>query len=359
MALNDYMSKAIRNIVKTAVKGCLENPKEAAFLLKYGNVCKKAEKVRKDYEDKNQHIPPFLIASISHSCNLYCKGCYARANHSCDESCTDILLSDERWGELFSEAETLGISFILLAGGEPLIKTEIINKAAKVKNILFPVFTNGTLIDNNYLDLFDKNRNILPILSIEGDKAATDSRRGEGTYDTIKTVMEKMKKRGIFFGASITVTTDNFDICSSVDYINDLYNKGAKVVLFVEYVPVEEKTGYLAPADKERAILEERQQELREKFKDMIFLSFPGDEKALGGCLAAGRGFFHINVKGGAEPCPFSPFSDISLKDHSMLEALDSPLFKKLGSAGFFTEGHDGGCLLFSKENEVKELISK
>jgi len=45
-----------------------------------------------------------------------------------------------------------------------------------------------------------------------------------------------------------------------------------------------------------------------------LFVAFPGDEDLYGGCLAAGRGFVHISPEGRLEPCPFSPFSDVSLK---------------------------------------------
>ncbi len=85
--------------------------------------------------------------------------------------------------------------------------------------------------------------------------------------------------------------------------------------------------------------------------------SFPGDEKEMGGCLAAGRGFFHINAYGGAEPCPFSPFSDVNLKEISLLEALKSPLFCRLQNSGLFAEEHAGGCLLFEHREEVETLL--
>jgi MoaA/NifB/PqqE/SkfB family radical SAM enzyme len=90
---------------------------------------------------------------------------------------------------------------------------------------------------------------------------------------------------------------------------------------------------------------------------DVIFISFPGDEKATGGCLAAGRGFFHINPEGKAEPCPFSPYSDTNVKDLSLLEALDSPLFQKLNNSGLLLQEHTGGCVLFSREEQVSDML--
>ena len=46
--------------------------------------------------------------------------------------------------------------------------------------------------------------------------------------------------------------------------------------------------------------------------------------------MAAGRGFFHINSHGSAEPCPFSPYSDTNVRDTSLRQALQSPLFTAL-----------------------------
>jgi len=104
--------------------------------------------------------------------------------------------------------------------------------------------------------------------------------------------------------------------------------------------------------------LERERKKLRNLYQDAIFISFPGDEKYLGGCLAAGREFFHINVDGSAEPCPFSPYSDTNLKDCTLRESLKSPLFIKLNETEMLLGEHSGGCLLFEKENEVKRLMN-
>ena len=117
----------------------------------------------------------------------------------------------------------------------------------------------------------------------------------------------------------------------------------------MEYVPVDVSTKTLNLTDKERGYLENEQANLRKSYKDMIFISFPGDEKYSGGCLAAGRGFFHINSNGGAEPCPFSPFSDTNLKNSSLSDALQSPLFKKLSKEDMLLGEHKGGCVLDRK----------
>ncbi len=355
--LTEYLSRGIDNLISKAIKSTIKNPKETAFLMNYSYSNLKAKKLRKSYDEKGIHVPTFLIASIASSCNLFCKGCYARENNICGEGSDNKSMSDERFGELFKEAKEIGISFILLAGGEPLIKREIIESAAKIKDIIFPIFTNGTMLDDYYIGLFDKNRNLIPIISIEGDSEKTDERRGEGTFEIIQTALSRLKKINTMFGVSITVTKENYQQVSSDEFIKSVSDYGCRVVLFIEYVPVSKNTEHLAPSEAEREYLEQRQRELRIKYKDMIFLSFPGDEKYTGGCLAAGRGFFHINSNGNAEPCPFSPYSDCNLKDAHLIEALSSPLFKKLKEMELVGGEHDGGCSLFAKEAEVKKLV--
>jgi MoaA/NifB/PqqE/SkfB family radical SAM enzyme len=131
-------------------------------------------------QETGEHIPPFLIASITRVSNLHCKGCYARENHACGEEETSCSMSSDEWGKIFKEAEELGISFILLAGGEPLMRMDILKMAANYKKIMFPVFTNGTMFTSKYIELFHKNRNLVPIISLEGKEELNNRRRGEG-----------------------------------------------------------------------------------------------------------------------------------------------------------------------------------
>ena len=91
----------------------------------------------------------------------------------------------------------------------------------------------------------------------------------------------------------------------------------------------------------------------------MLFMSFPGDEKTSGGCLAAGRGFFHINSHGAAEPCPASPYSDINVKENTLIEALNSKLFKSLREGGLLEDGHEGGCVLFEHRQDVERILKE
>ena len=356
--LQGYLTEGVERIVTEAVKATLKNPKESAFMLKFAAASRAASKKRRKAEDNGEHIPPFLIASITSSCNLHCAGCYSRCNHATVDSEPVKQLTDDEWQNVFDEAEELGISFVLLAGGEPMLRRGVIEAAGKKQNILFPIFTNGTYLDEKYLELFDKCRNLIPVMSIEGSRELTDERRGKGVYDRLIANMDEIQKRGLIFGASVTVTTRNCKEVTSQAFLDSLSEKGCKVIIFVEYVPVTEESKDLAPTDDEREYLQSEIKRLRETHPEMVYISFPGDEKSSGGCVAAGRGFFHINSHGGAEPCPFSPYSDINVRDSSLKEAMDSSLFRKLRDEGFLLEDHNGGCVLYEKRELVEQLIN-
>ena len=354
-----YMTAGVERVVKDSIRATLKDPAESIFMAKFALATKKAADVRKKFKEEGLHVPPFLIASITSNCNLHCAGCYSRQNDATKDCEPVNQLSDEQWLTIFDEAEDLGISFILLAGGEPLLRKGVIKAAAKKPNILFPIFTNGVFISDEYFELFDKNRNLVPIMSIEGHKEATDSRRGEGIYDKLISNMETFKKNGQIFGNSVTVTTENFDDVLSDDFVSMLQGYGCKAVIYVEYVPVSDESKHLALSEDQEEQLRARIATLREDYEDMVFISFPGDEKSSGGCVAAGRGFFHINSHGGAEPCPFSPFSDTNVMDMGLRGAISSRLFQVLQAGDILKDDHVGGCVLFEKKEQVEAILKE
>lgn len=357
--IQQYMTNGVKRVVNDAIRATLSNPKESLFMAKFALASKKASDFRRKREDEGEHIPPFLISSITSSCNLHCAGCYSRSSNACNDEAPVDQLTKEQWGEIFDEADDLGISFILLAGGEPLLRWDVMQEAAKHENIMFPIFTNGFFIKDKFLELFDKHRNMIPIISIEGDKKKTDLRRGEGVYDKVLESMNSLHDNGLIFGVSVTVTTQNMKEVYSEEFINNLSKLGCKAVIYVEFVPVTEDSTDLAPMEAERIIMAENISRLRDEHPEMLYIAFPGDEKSSGGCVAAGRGFFHINSHGGAEPCPFSPYSDINVADTSLREALKSPLFYQVQSQGLLIDEHAGGCTLFANREKVESILNK
>ena len=358
MNLNIFMEHGISGVMKTAARFYLNNGKGRMFMAKILPEIHKNAKIREKNEQAGTHVPPFLIASIASQCNLHCAGCYARAESECGDSGNTGDLNVRDWKSIFSEAAGLGVSFILLAGGEPLTRPDVINAAASFSNMVFPIFTNGTMINEEYLLLFDRSRNLIPVISIEGGADDTDRRRGSGIYEQAETAMAHFNEKHILYGVSITVTRENMQTVTSDSFVSKLHSKGCGLIFFVEYVPVAEDTETLVLCDQDICVLKESVTQLKKRYGDMVIISFPGDEEAMGGCLASGRGFFHINARGGAEPCPFSPYSRYNLKDTSIAEVLRSDFFRDLCELAACADMTQGGCTLFDRKDQVRSMLA-
>ncbi len=373
--LSEYLNHSMEQAASMSLRLSLESGKERNFILQAVGCQRKAAEKRRLSEEAGEHVPLFLIASIASECNLFCTGCYARANRACgdlrDQSGDGEMLpmagisrstaSDlpaSRWAGIFREAADLGIGIVILAGGEPLTRPDVLEAAAGVPELIFPVFTNGTMIGDKEISFFDENRHIIPVISLEGTQKETDERRGAGVYDLVRGKMDVLHRKHILFGVSVTVTSSNMDLVTSPAFIHDLRQAGCRLLFFIEYTPVDRKTASLTLDDTQRARLSEIISDLRKTETEMIFSSFPGDEAETQGCLAAGRGFFHISPTGCAEPCPVSPFSDMNVRDASLREVLRSPFFRSLREDGFLSSEHEGGCLLIEKEKEVREKLA-
>jgi MoaA/NifB/PqqE/SkfB family radical SAM enzyme len=298
-------------------------------------------------------VPPLLIVSTTDACNLRCAGCYAQ--HLVRP--TEEPLPASRVGELVGEASALGVSALLLAGGEPLLDTTWLDALAGHPELGGIVFSNGTLLDDAWLDWFDRNRQILLVISLEGGCQATDARRGAGVFARVRRNMQRLAERRMPFGLSVTLTRQNLAEVESADWVSQTMAWGCKLFVFVEYVPVEPGTDELALTHFERqAFIAWTEQANRTH--EASFLVFPGDEEPYGGCLAASRGFVHITPGGDLEPCPFAPFSDRSLRRSSLAEALGSDLLAAIRSQHHRLTESRGGCALWQNRSWVASLLA-
>ena len=229
--LQEHIARGVERIVSDTLKATLRDPRQSAFMVRFAAAANRATRRRLELEGEGLHVPSFLITSITSACNLHCAGCYSRCNEAMVDAEPVKQLSTEEWKNIFKEAESLGVSFIMLAGGEPLLRWDVIESAGQMKNILFPIFTNGTYMDDTTFAQLDKCRNLIPVLSIEGDREITDARRGEGVYDKLIAAMDRLHERGLLFGASITATTENIRQVTSPEFMEGLVSRGCKLAI--------------------------------------------------------------------------------------------------------------------------------
>lgn len=323
----------------------------AAILHRQG----KAAAVRRQHERDGILVPAVMMISLTSRCNLACRGCYQRAQHRAPAPEMD----ENQLASIVAQAEDLGVSVIVFAGGEPLLKKDtILSLARDHPALLFAVFTNGQLIDGETADAIAARRNIVPILSFEGFRAETDLRRGAGVYDRLGKASSLLKERRVFSGISVTVTSRNLSAVCSREFVDGMLASGAKAFVFVEYVPIEPGTGDLVLSDGQRKTLNAALLDFSRDYP-ALFIGFPGDEEAYGGCLAAGRGFVHVSPSGNLEPCPAAPYSDTNLAMVPLKDALSSCLLSKIRADHARLSETKGGCALWTNRDWVQELLGQ
>ncbi len=348
--LDESIDRAVRQTIRIIVA----NPSLALFAANTLIAQKKAARRRDRYGREGIPVPAVLIVSITNRCNLSCKGCYMRAQHrpSAPEMTPDQLRS-----VVFQAAE-LGVSFIVLAGGEPLVrKDEIFRLSLEFPAMIFAVFTNGLLIDELTAASFSRQKNIVPVLSFEGFERETDARRGEGVFRHLMSTCAILTRKGVFFGCSLTVTRANHALVTDKTFIGRMIGAGCRIFTFVDYVPIQPDTEDLFLTGPQRQSLIARIGDFSRKFP-ALFIGFPGDEEIFGGCLSAGRGFIHVSASGDLEPCPAAPFSDANLTKVPLKDALQSSFLEKIRSHHEKLTETEGGCALWTNREWVSAILS-
>jgi len=315
----------------------------------------KSGKIRETLaESENLVVPPVLIISVTNDCNLACAGCYAcsqRRDKSAEMSAAQI----ER---VVDEAATLGVCVVMIAGGEPFLKPDILKLPKNHPELLFVMFTNGLLLTGDTAAAVRKLKNLVPVLSLEGGRQLTDARRGEGVYDAVTAVMRSLDESGQLFGVSVTLTSVNYDEIVRSDYLKRMQDAGCRAAFLIEYVPCGAEDLSLCLTDEQKAHLRATEKDLYHRH-DMLIVSLPGNEDPYGGCLASGRGFLHIGSNGSLEACPFAPYSDTNVKDMPLKQALKSRLIQEVRHNHGKLKESRGGCALKENAEWVKSLQSR
>jgi len=347
------LNRGIRIFFSEFVRVSLARPAQALFFGRTVLHQLRAAARRARLAKEGLHVPPIAIFSITDRCNLRCKGCYAQAIRQ--EGHEE--LSEEKMRGIVAEAAELGVSFFVIAGGEPLTRPAILDITRDYPQIIFLLITNGLLLDQAMIQRLATQPNTVPVLSLEGTRAQTDERRGQGVHEALERKMQELRAAGIFFSISFTVTRANYPVVTDPDFIRRAVAEGCKLFFFMEFTPIREGTDEWVITDAQREGMRELVAGFRRRFP-AVFVAVPWDEEDTGGCLASGRGFVHINASGDLEPCPFAPYSDTNLKEISLREGLQSPFLAAMRSSHDGFAEMEGGCALWKRREQVRELLA-
>lgn len=305
-------------------------------------------------ENYNCNIPAAILMDPTSACNLHCTGCWAAeyGNH--------MNLTYEELNDIVNQGTELGTYLYMYTGGEPLVrKKDLIHLCESHPDCVFSSFTNGTLIDEEFADEMLRVKNFVPAISIEGFEEATDSRRGDGTYQKIIQAMEILKQKKLPFGISCCYTSANAEIIGSEEYFDYMIDLGAKFAWFFTYMPVGKGavTELMATA-KQREMMYHKIREYRNT-KPLFTIDFWNDGEYVGGCIAGGRSYCHINANGDIEPCAFMHYSDSNIREKTLLEAYRSGLFMGYHDNQPFNENMLRPCPVLDNPGRLTELVEK
>jgi MoaA/NifB/PqqE/SkfB family radical SAM enzyme len=306
---------------------------------------------RKAFETEKGFYPPdAMLISPTMRCNLNCYGCYSAAYSTEEELPLGVI------DRLVSECKEMGIHLVMITGGEPFLRKDLFDLFEKHEDSIFQVYTNATLIDEKMVERFVELGNVVPAISLEGLKEETDGRRGKGQFDRISKVMDWLRNAGIFFAVSTTQTSKNTEVLTSDAFVDFLVEKGCILLWNFHYVPIGRDPDLsLMATPEQRARMRERLIDFRAT-QPMLFVDFWNDGCLTQGCIAAGRKYFHVNARGDVEPCVFCHFASDNIKEKSLAEALNSPLFKEIRSRQPFSENYFRPCLLMDHPQEGREV---
>lgn len=300
------------------------------------------------------NIPWAILLDPTSACNLRCTGCWA-AEYGHKQN-----LTYEEIDSIINQGVKLGTHVYIYTGGEPLVrKHDLINLCEAHPDCAFLSFTNATLIDEEFVQDMIRVANFVPAISVEGFEEATDARRGKGTYAKVSRAMELLRENGLPFGVSCCYTSANASSIASEEFFDWLIGKGALFAWVFTYMPVGvgSPTSLMVHAD-QREHLYRFIREMREK-KPLFTLDFQNDGEFVGGCIAGGRRYLHINAAGDVEPCVFAHYANVNIRETSLLDALRSPLFMQYYEGQPFNDNLLKPCPILENEGLLADMVKR
>ena len=329
----DVLKKILINFVYHA--NVQANPRAIAAREKYG--C---------------NIPWAILMDPTSACNLHCTGCWAA------EYGNKLNLSYEELDDIIRQGKELGVMMYIYTGGEPLVrKDDIIRLCEKHNDAMFLSFTNATLIDDKFADEMLRVKNFIPAISVEGFEESTDDRRGQGTFQRVVDAMNRLKARKLPFGISCCYTSKNCETIGSEAYYDQMIAWGAKFCWFFTYMPVGvDAVPELMATAEQRSWMYDQVRAFR-KTKPLFTIDFWNDGEYVGGCIAGGRRYLHINAAGDIEPCTFIHYSDSNIREKSLIEAFQSPLFMAYRNNQPFNDNLLRPCPLLDNPQMLQKMV--
>jgi len=308
---------------------------------------------RKKFIDQGIMAPNLITIDPTSACNLRCRGCWA-GNYDQHDS-----LPLETLDRVISEGKRMGTYYITFLGGEPTLYPHLFTIMERHPDVAFQVYTNSLLVDERFVDRLVELGNAALVFSLEGPEEFTDARRGRGVFQRIVRAMELMQRRKGFFGVAFTITRENCYTIMGDEFLDFLIDKGCFFGWSFHYIPVGRNPDpEMMVTLEQREWLADRIIEVR-RTKPLQIADFWNDGEITMGCIAAGRAYLHINARGDVEPCAFVHFANDNIKEKSLKECLQSPLFQAYHRRQPFDRNHLRPCPIIDHPEMLREIVGE
>jgi len=300
------------------------------------------------------NIPWTILLDPTSACNLHCTGCWAA------EYGHKLNLTFDEIDDIICQGKDMGIYMYIYTGGEPLVrKDDIIRLCEKHSDCIFLCFTNATLIDEKFADDMLRVGNFVPAISLEGFEQATDGRRGDGVYQKVIKAMNLLKQKKLVYGISCCYTSANYESITSEEFFDSMIDLGAYFVWYFHYMPVgNDAVPELMPTPEQRTGTYEKLRKYR-AIKPLFAMDFQNDAEYVGGCIAGGRRYFHINANGDIDPCVFIHYSDSNIREKTLLEALQSPMMMAYHDNQPFNDNMLRPCPMLENPEKLRAMVEQ
>ena len=171
--------------------------------------------------------------------------------------------------------------------------------------------------------------------------------------------MELLHSRKLLYGISCCYTSANYDSITSEEYYDMLIRMGAYFVWYFHYMPVgNDASPELLPTPEQRQTVYNRIRDYRTR-KPLFAMDFQNDAEFVGGCIAGGRRYMHINANGDVDPCVFIHYSDSNIREKTLLETMRSPLFQAYHDGQPFNENMMQPCPMLENPAKLRAMVEK
>ena len=259
-------------------------------------------------------LPMSLQVVDDLACRAGCSNCVFTAFSARKER-----LSHADLDRLFREALALNISSIYLMGADPFYRDDIdahLDLLARHRNQLFFLFSEGKRISDAHLRRIRRAGNIIPVINIDGRQEATDRRKGDGSFALVDSLLCKLRDARMPYFVTTMVSRENHAEVTSPGFVDWLDERGAWLVAYVPYTPMDVKAEAELVVDAAgREALFDLSIALSQKAKRVVVLDMLGIEQHLTECPAA---IYAITVynDGTVTPCPAATFGRIDSNVH-------------------------------------------